>query len=371
MTKRRSTSCPALLIRAYVSFVIVIATVSLLARPALAGPLDEVTAPVNEAVETVVPPVVTPTAPPAPAPEQPPVQAPEVKVPEVPVQVPPTKLPEAPLNVPTTPVKVPEVKVPPVKVPVPPSTKAPSAPAVVETAKQTVEQAAGTVTKAAGNTTAAVDGVSAQTGGTTNSVEKTATTAGGTVQRSSGSATASPGKMAGAAIASSGASRGAVPSSPGNASPAGGTEASGSGLPASSGPAVDLARGLLQPFIHVWPAVALTGDRLLGGFVGDWSRSVLAALVGGAAAGPLGAAGLDGATTAEAVPASHSSDQPLFSWLTSPAIQPFNWVASSNALVLLTLLLVIGAATLTIVGLARRDLGLPMFRRGNRFPWRH
>jgi hypothetical protein len=130
---------------------------------------------------------------------------------------------------------------------------------------------------------------------------------------------------------------------------------------------------LLRPFIYVWPAIALLTEGPLGNFVAPWSRAVLALFEEGGIDGSGRSGYLGGAAEPLADPpaSASSADQPPFSWLTSPGLAPFNWVGDENALVVLALFLVLGASALGIVALGRRELGLPMFRRGNRFPWRH
>jgi hypothetical protein len=130
---------------------------------------------------------------------------------------------------------------------------------------------------------------------------------------------------------------------------------------------------LLDPFIHVWPAIALTVEGPLGDFVSRWSRSMLALIEEDGAGSLRGDVGVPAspAPAPAPAPAHEPSGQPAFSWVPPPSAAPFNWIGSESALVVVALLIALATATLTIMGLARRELGLPMLRRGNRFPWRH
>jgi hypothetical protein len=333
--RKRHIQAPLLpLTSAFAICLLLIVGSSFLLTPASAGPVDgvtgpvnEVTAPVKQATDTVVPPVVT--APPPPAAE-----APEVQVPEVPVKVPPVKVTAKHVT----------------GAVIGAGTKA------AGTATSGVNDASGEVEKAAGNTTKAVQTTTSI--GTTAATENvvgagsTALSAGSRrVQTGSGNPTAGGPGPAGDAGA-----RGTSPPVAG-AVPAAGE---------SPGALASVPARLLNPFIRVWPAVALTVERSLGNLLGHWSRSVLA-LFEEKGTGSLSG---EGGALADSAPVSHPGDQPPFSWFSSPALQPFNWVATQSALVVLILLTVLGAATMVILALMRREIGLPMFRRGNRFPWR-
>lgn len=347
MPKRRSGSDLFPLASTLVVWVLLVAGFALLPMAASAAPLDgvtgpvnEITAPVQETIEQVVPPVSAP--PPAPAP--PPVQLPEVKVPDVPVK-PPVEPPDAGGSVPTV-------------------------PKVVETTTNTVQAATKKVTDAAGTVTTAGRGA-----------ENTRSAAGevtGAAQKNIGSATAAAESVLNgpATVASAGtASPQGAPGS--SADRRGSTAENGSALPTGGGgtPAAGdvpsmvfpgVPARFLRPFIRVWPAVALVTEGPLGNFVGHLSRSVLALFEENGAGSPRG--GEEALT--DLPPAAPSADQPPFSRFTAPDRTPFDWVADESAFVVLALLLVAGASTLVILALGRREIGLPMFRRGNRFPWR-
>ena len=291
---------------------------------AAANPLEEVvaavegaTAPVQATVETVVPPPppVPPAAAPPPAPTPPPA-----------VDVPPVRVPEAPV-------------------------------------KDTVAAANSTVTEAA----VAVSSLGEEA---TATVETTAGSAGDTVARTVSPVTTPVEEVLGtqptARTPASAVDHASTAPSPADAD-----------VPptASDRPEVleNVPTRLVDPFVFVWPAVALTVEGPLGGFLRDWSRSVLARFAANRTAslggdlGPLDFSAPAPASASESDP----SDQPAFSWLPSPSRAPFNWVGGESALLVLALAIALATATLAILGLARRELGLPMFRRGNRFPWRH
>jgi hypothetical protein len=323
-----------------------------------AGPLDGVeetinnaTAPAAATVEAVIPPATAPSS----AGQDP------APLPEVPAS-------PAPANVPS--VNVPSVKIPPVRVqaPPPPPIKAPvpdqpnpsggdirSAPAVAKTAASAVESVVG-ATNGAGST-----GVELDAG-----VEGTARSAAGTAQQAAnaviepientlGTGSAAEGEP-GSREASDGNSTGS-PSAPAAAPVASTQPELLAGVPAR----------LIDPFIHIWPAVALVAERSLDQYVADWSRSMLALFHDHGTRSLAGTA----ATLADPTSGSYSSTgQPPFSWLAQRATEPFEWVGSEKILVVLALFLVLATASLMILTLARREIGLPMLRRSNRFPWR-
>ncbi len=312
---------------------------SLTPTGAEAAPLDEVvhaveevTAPLNATVETLVPP---PPAPPPPSP--PPVPAP----PPV-VTVPPVKLPEVP-----------------VKVPIPDPVRslgasAGTVSAAVETTQDTVEKVNGTVAEAAGAVSSAREGA-------TRTVEQTVGYAASSVEQATSAGTRSAGEGLGKQA---------------TAETLEADEGSTDGLPApadvppaaSDRPDVktNVPARLLDPFIHVWPAIALTVEGSLGHFFWHWSRSVLTLVEANDTGSLRGGVG----PLASSTPASKLSGQPAFSWIPSPSRAPFNWAASESALLVLVLFIALATTALTILGLARREVGLPVFRRSNRFPWR-
>jgi hypothetical protein len=313
----------------------------------VAGTVEGVTAPLKETVETVVPPPPTPPSSAVPAPV---------------VKVPPVKLPQAP-----------------VKVPVPaPAKSTDTVPAAVETATNTVEAVRGTVTEVAGAA------VSSSGGEATGTVEAAAASAAATVEQTASAGTAAAAEVLGTRATAAGpgsqnaaATTGAAAADTPGA--VGGDGAQGA-LPADPDPAAvtgerpallaNAPARLLDPFIRVWPAVALTFDGPLGHYVRDLPVSVLALLEADRVASLRG----DTAPLASSPPASDESvesSQPAFSWIPRPSLAPFDWVAGESAFLVLALLIALATATLAILGLARRELGMPMFRRGNRFPWRH
>jgi len=280
--------------------------------------VEEATAPLQATVETVVPPPPPPPpAPPAASPSPAPVPMPAV-------EVPPVKVPDAPV-------------------------------------KDTLEAANGTVTEAAA-------AVSSLGEGATGTVEKTAGKAGETVAQTVSPVTAPVEEVLGTLPSA----RAAGPVANGGSSGATPVQAEG---PSTASDSPDLLANaparFLDPFIHVWPAVALTVEGPLGRLFLDWSRSVLARFEASGTASLRGdLEPLDSSAPATAS-ASDPSDQPAFSWLPSPSRAPFNWAGGDSAFLVLAVLIALATATLTILGLARRELGLPILRRGNRFPWRH
>lgn len=350
------------------SFAAMPAAASAGALDGVTGTANEVTAPAKEAVEKVVPPSTT-----APAPTQQP--------PPPPAEPPPP--PPAPS------VQVPEVKAPPAPAPSPPTSGSsggdlPPVSAAGETTKQAVEAVAGTGTRTAGSAAGVVDGVSGE-------VEKAAAGAGKAVQETtSGTAAAAEGAAGAGSSPLRSGSRSAQ-SAAGDATAAGPGAAAGGGArgvapraadlgsPASEagGGAPSMPARIFNPFIKVWPAIALTLERSLGSplggsldsFLGNWSRSVLAQFEENGT-GSLRGEPAATTTLTHSAAASEPADQPPFSWLSGPAVKPFNWVASQSALMVLIFFTFLGAATLLILALIRRELGHPMFRRGNRFPWR-
>lgn len=352
MPQRRIDSRLFLLASMCIVWVLAGVGSSLLPTAASAGPLEdvtgqvnEVTAPLQEAVQQVVPPVTAP--PPAPAP--PPVPLPKVKVPAAPVKPPPVRLPQAPVKIP------------------PPS--AATAANIVEGATKTATSSAGT---AASSGQAAVNETQSAVGAVTDATQQTAESATAEAETVlDATATAAAARTTGRQDASGGstAARPFVESSSALPADAGATAAPDDfssmvfpGIPAR----------LLSPFIRVWPAVALVTEGPLGAFFGNWSRSVLA-LFEENRTGSLpgeGEGALSEPLTAPP-PTAPSAQQPPFSWFASPARTPFNWVGNESALVVLALFLIAGASALLMLALGRREVGLPMFRRGNRFPWRH
>lgn len=282
----------------------------------VAGSVEGVTASAQATVETVVPP------PPAPPPTSP--------------------------SPPPTPVPAPVVEVPPVK------PKLPAAPV-----RDGDEAASDTVTETAGAVSALGEA------GTTH-LEAAAGSAAAAVTRTVSPVTA----PVEAALDSLPAARTPAPIADGGSSAPLSAEAVDP--PAASDPPDLLANTparLFDPFIHVWPAVALTVEGQLGRFVREWARAALARFEasGGAIRG-----GEAASLGSPPPPASGSSSQPAFPWLRSSSHgNPFKWAGGESAFLGLALLIALATATLAILGLARRELGLPIFRRGERFPWRH
>jgi len=259
-----------------------------------------------------------------------------------------TVVPPPPASPPASPPPVPVVEVPPVKVPDAP-------------VKDTLEAANGRVTEAA----AAASSLGDEATGT---VEKTAGNAGDTAAQTVSPVTTPVEEVLG---------RHPAARTPGSVAGRGATEAppAQAEIPPTGSDRPDLHANVparfLDPFIRVWPAIALTVEGPLGRFFLDWSRSVLASFEQNGTASLSGdLEPLDFSAPASAS-ASDPSDQPAFSWIPAPSGAPFNWAGSESALWVLVLSIALATATLVILGLARRQLGLPMFRRGNRFPWRH
>jgi hypothetical protein len=120
---------------------------------------------------------------------------------------------------------------------------------------------------------------------------------------------------------------------------------------------------LLQPFIYVWPAVALLTEGQLGSFVAHWSRSVLALLEENGTGSLPGESSNEAALAGSTTTSAHSGDQPPFSWLYTPSDPPFSWAASGASLPAFVFFLLLAAATLMIVMLMRRELGEPTLPR--------
>jgi hypothetical protein len=316
---------------------------ALLPSSAAAGPLDGVEETVKNAatqaaatVEAAVPPAAVPSSA-----GQNPAQLPEVPVPAVPVKVPSVTVPQAKVKAPSTPpVEAPARGLPD------PSGGDLSAPAVADVAASAVESVVGATT-GVGSTGTVLDRQTANTA--IDSVEDA-------LGRSAAADPESGNREAGGREAVD-----AGPTGPSAGQPAPVT---------STRPALLAAvpASLLDHFIHVWPAVALIAERSLDGYVGNWSRSLLARFEEQDTRSLGGAEG----TLADPTTGSHSSvGQPAFSRLAQRASEPFEWVGSEKALLVLALFLVLATASLTILTLARREVGLPLLRRGNRFPWRH
>jgi hypothetical protein len=281
----------------------------------LTDPVREATAPVVETVETVVPPVSTP-APPAPVP------APEVS---------PS-----------------------------PAVRSPSPSAVTEAANHTAKAATEAVTKAAGTVAAAADEA-------TREAEKGTGEATAAAQETTGQATASvDGVLGTAATAGTNSVTGKSGGAPaGTASSRAKSGSDGTrpttvdAAPPEAADPASLPAKLWHPFIRVWPAVALTAERALADFVGHWSRAVLALFEesgGGSLRG-------EGGALASSAPASHSSDQPPFSWLSPPSLSPYGWIAGEAALPVFVFFLILAAGTLAILLAMRRELGEPLLPR--------
>ena len=334
MGKPRSEIRPFISITAFGAWLLAVLIPLLSATAASAGPLDglaapvkEVTAPVTEVVETVVPPPVTSPAPPA-------------------------------------------VEIPPVKVPTPPTHSAPAPEAVpatstvAETAKHVTGAATETVTKAAGTVATTGEAVTGAVG-----------TVAGAPRQATSSATPEPGTASGAATKgaqSTGAngSAGAGASATNEAETAGGRGAWSAPADVVEPPGSMPAR-LLDPFIHVWPAIALTAERALGDFVRHWSRSLLALLEENGTGSLRGeGSGFAITGTAATTPAAHASGQPPFSWFSPSSIPPFNWISDEDALPVLVFLLVLAATALMFLVLSRRELNEPVLPRRFR-RWRH
>jgi len=352
MSKRRINSRLFLVASSLAVALLFVFVPSLVPAPAdarvldgVTGPVNEVTAPIQEAVDESVPPVT----PPPPVSEPPPVKLPEAQVPEVPMTPAPVKPPEAPVKVPAP---------QPIKVPVSPTTgNPPDAPKVVESAKSTVETVTKTVTQAGETATSAGDEAAGNAKGAaaerTTSVQKTAGSAARVLsapQTGSGAGSRSAQETA----------AGAAPSARGSKAE-NGTAALATGAKAapasadSPGVLAGVPARFLSPFVYVWPAVALLAEGPLGDFVGDWSRSLLT-LLEDASPGSLGGEGsaLDDATATEA---SSSSSQPPWSWFASHFIPPFNWIGGGAALPVFVFLLILAAGTASILLAMRRQLG--------------
>lgn len=327
MGKRRSETRPFTSIPAFSAWLLAALLPLLFAATASADPLEgltapvkEATAPVTEAVGAVVEPVTT-TAPPP---------------------------PEGP-----------------------PAAKAHPPPPVAAAAHHAAEAGTDAVTGAADSVTSATVGASGgaekATEDVAGMVEKTTSTGTAAVTEAvvgADSTATTAGSNAVQAVRDNPAAGGPGPvrdeATPGISPPVA-AAAPVAGEPAGSPASV------LRPFVHVWPAIALTLERSLRGFFGRWSRSLLA-LFEENATGSLAGIG-------EALPdsapasASPSTEQPPFSLFSSPSLRPFNLVDGEDVLLALIFFTVLGAATLFTVGAMRRELGLPMFRRRHRFPW--
>jgi hypothetical protein len=318
MGKRRSENRPLTWISAFGTWSLSALLSLLFAAAAVAEPLGEITgaveeaaAPVTKPLETVAPPPVTTPAAPAPSP-LPPVPVPEVKVPEAPVRVPSQPAPSAPA-----------------------AANVPSPPTVAETAKHATQAVTGTAKGAAG------------------AVQKTANTvtaAADSAARTSSMAESEAAKATQPSLSSAGAgdansAAGMREDRPGDRGPA--------VTPNSPVPLASIAAGLLHPFIHVWPAVALVAEGPLRNFLGRWSQAVFSLFERNGSGSAQGYAAVDSGGTGQAAqpsPASTSSPPP-----TPP---PFNWIGGETALPMLILFLVIAGGTLTILALMRRELGL-------------
>jgi hypothetical protein len=346
-SERRSCIFSRVLLGSALFVLVVVVARSTVARAEpldeVAGTASEITAPATEVVETVVPPPAS-QPPAAPAPE-PAVQVPEVGVAGVSVKPSPVKLPGGSAKLPS-----PDGSS---------GASVPSPPKVAETAASTVEASTEAVTEAAGSAQSTASGA-------TDAARETATSATAPVE-------ATLGQDQPRASDSSSRARGSIAE---NGSVTTLSNAAGTTLGADDGvgEVARLPARLLDPFIRVWPAVALTAERSLGNFVGHWSRSMLALFEEhgiGSLRGEAGAGGGDAVgALADSTPASHSSDQPPFSWLT-PRVPPFRWLTSESALASLFLFIAIATATLGLLALGRRELGLPIFRRRTRIPWKH
>ncbi|MGD9736356.1 MAG: hypothetical protein AB7V58_12240 [Solirubrobacterales bacterium] len=318
------------------------------------GPVGEIAAPVQQALEQVATPSTAPPPPAAPRPASPPpaVEPPEVAVPDVPVKLPTLRLPKLPVSTAgDSPATVPKV--------------AATAADTVAAASRTATGAGEAVSATGGEAAAATRSAAAEAAAaasTVGSATATAEAAPSTPPTAAGTTTPEPRSApAGAAASRSTADNGPAPQlgAEATAPPPQGANKVLPGIPAR----------LLHPFIHVWPAIALLTEAPLASFVRDWSRSALASFAADAAAPSGGEA--PPLVAANPPPAAHLTGQPPFAPLAGPALTPFDWVAGEGALLGLALFLVLGASTLAILALGRRELGLPMFRRGNRFPWRH
>jgi hypothetical protein len=267
------------------------------------------------------------------------------------VNVPPVRIPPVSVKAPSPP----PIKAPAPDLPNPPGGDSLSPAAVANTAASTVESVVG-ATNGVRSTGAELDA----------GVEETAGSAGGAAKQAANTVTQP--------IESTLGTSAAAEEEPGSREA---TDGDSTGAPSAQAvPPVTSTRPklldgvparLIDPFIHVWPAVALIAQRSLDEYVGKWSRSVLALFE------EHGTGSLRGATATLADPTTgsyNSTGQPPFSSLAQRAIEPFEWVGSEKALVVLALLLVLTTASLMILTLARREIGLPMLRRSNRFPWR-
>jgi hypothetical protein len=345
MRKWRSASRSAFFFKALSACALAAVGSFLCAGAATAGPLDEVagtvqeaTAPVKEVVEAVVPPAPAPppsTQPPARTPE---VKLPELKLPEV--KAPPIGIPDAPVNAGAKP-----------SAPTPDAL--PSAATVVESAKSTVEAVGETVTKATGRTTAAGAGAEEAQG--------TAGDAAATVQEiAGGGATKDPREQ-------DPAQPGAAAATPSVGDPASETRGGPRATPKAMQEGdfellASLPARLLNPFVRVWPAMALLAKGPLNDFLGGSSLLTLLEEAGGAVEGSA-AADLGG-QSGEAVglrPAATTA---------SPSPLSFNWIPHDNAVMTMVLFVFLALASLAVVVLMRREVGEPVLpRRLTR--WRH